>query len=127
MWDEVDERGCTAAVRPSPSRAAAAPAQASRILGVGGVKRAEAAVCPRQACTAGREHSDLGYRAAVIGECCRLLIVCTVPLCESILYISGPYPKNDVKNYQGPTTSRENPIRKYLNSPTTFFFNFFKM
>jgi hypothetical protein len=29
--------------------------------------------------------------------------------------------KNDVKNYQGPITSRENAIRKYPNVPHTFF------
>jgi hypothetical protein len=29
--------------------------------------------------------------------------------------------KNSVKNYQGPTTSWENAIRKYLNFPHTFF------
>ena len=33
--------------------------------------------------------------------------------------------KHSVKNYQGPTTSRENAIQKYLNFPHTFFyFNF---
>ena len=29
--------------------------------------------------------------------------------------------KTDVKNYQGPTTFRENVIRKYLKFPHTFF------
>jgi hypothetical protein len=29
--------------------------------------------------------------------------------------------KNGVKNYQGPTTSRENAIRKYLNFSHTLF------
>jgi hypothetical protein len=29
--------------------------------------------------------------------------------------------KNIIKNYQGPTASRENTIRKYPNFPYTFF------
>jgi hypothetical protein len=61
----------------------------------------------------------------------------TVPLCKSKLFIGGSCPilvlttvlgrprhadaKNDVKNYQGPTTSRENAIRKYLNFLIRFF------
>ena len=32
--------------------------------------------------------------------------------------------KNYAKNYEGPTTSQENAIRKHLNFPRTFFLNF---
>ena len=61
----------------------------------------------------------------------------TVPLCTSKVFISRSCPilvlatvlgrprhtdaKNDVKNYQGPTTSQENVIRKYLNFHRKFF------
>ena len=34
------------------------------------------------------------------------------------------YVKHDVKNYQGPTTSRENAIQKYINFRSTVFFFF---
>jgi hypothetical protein len=69
--------------------------------------------------------------------------IITVPLNNSKLFISGSYcpilvlttvlgrphhadVKNGVKNDQGPTTSREHAIRKYINFPHTMvrFFKF---
>jgi hypothetical protein len=64
----------------------------------------------------------------------------TAPLYKSKLFIGRSCPilvliivlgrprgadvKNELKNYQGPTTSRENSIRKYLNLPHMSFLNF---
>jgi hypothetical protein len=70
------------------------------------------------------------------------LMHCTVPLCNGKLCTSinrsGPIlvlttvlddprradVKKDVKNYHGPTTSRENAIRKYQNFYPSVFLNF---
>ena len=49
-----------------------------------------------------------------ISESCPILVLTTI--------LSNT--KNDPTNYQGPTTSRENAIRKYQNFPHTFLKNF---